>query len=660
MQIRDLEREGIPRRVIDLWRADQGESLLSVQGRAVRAGLIGPGGGQGVSNGGAPGNLVITAPTSSGKSFCAEIAAIKCLTERRRAVWLVPLKSLAEQIGRRLDRLYGQLGIRTLLVTGDHPENDKAFAESDYQIAVAIYEKLDLLATVEMDRLAGIGLCVVDELQMLAEPGRGAVLERLLTKLLVGAYRPRLLGLSASVSDHAARQLADWLGADLVQESARPLDLYRGVAAEGSFRYRSYNSGADGSEPFLVPEAGQDQVEIFLEQLHRDSGSTLVFLKSRQDTLALAFRLAASVNWPPASEAVAILEREEPSFLTRSLIQSLRRGVAFHNADLTSRQREVVENAFLQKKVRVVFSTTTLAMGVNLPADTVYLETVKYASGMYDGRPALAPISRAEFDNMTGRAGRLGHAGAAVGRAIVLADSEFDREILWDNYIAPPQADCLCSQLGGMPLTDWALNLIASRLAVTESDLSAVYGRTLRGHLEPERIPKWSEALATLCGAGLISEQEAPACLEATAVGRALAGTGLSVTDGIGYVQRLESGYPETMFGWTALALSGREWHRPPGMLSRAELAGQTPLQMLYQRYDHAVVEASCLLPENHQREPLSYQQAAALKAVLLLDEWSRLTPAQRLEERYQIHLGQIMNLGETAGHLVTDRKSVV
>ncbi len=661
MQIRDLEREGIPRRVIDLWRTDQGESLLPVQSRAVRAGLLAGRTGSSVGQAdGVPGNLIITAPTSSGKSFCAEMAVVTCLTERRRAVWLVPLKSLAEQIGRHLDRRYAPLGIRSLLVTGDHPEHDKPFAEGDYQIAVAIYEKLDLLATVEMDRLAGIGLCVVDELQMLAEPGRGAVLERLLTKLRAGAYRPRLLGLSASISDHAARQLADWLGASLVQENARPVDLYRGVAADGSFRYRSFNSGADGTEPFLEREPGQDQIESFVDQLRREPGSTLVFLKSRQDTMTLAFRLAAAVNWPPATAAVAALERDEPSFLSRSLIQSLRRGVAFHNADLTPRQREVVENAFLQKKVRVVFSTTTLAMGVNLPADTVYLETVKYASGVYDGRPALVPISRAEFDNMTGRAGRLGYAAAEVGRAIVLADSEFDREILWENYIVPPQADCLCSQLGGMAPTDWALNLIVSRLATTESELRAVYRHTLRGRLDPERMPNWGGAVTALADAGLIGPDGAPGRYIPTAVGRALAGTGLSVSDGLGYLRRLEAGYPDTMFGWSALALSGRDWHRPPGMLSRAELASQAPLKALYQRFDYAASEAACLLPERHQHEPLSYQQAAALKALLVLDEWSRLVPARRLEERYQIHLGQIMNLGETTAHLVMALASLV
>ena len=94
MRLSDLEKWGIPQRIIELWRRRQGESLLPVQSRAIRKGLIGQ-----------PGDtfdnkrvrMLISAPTSSGKSFCAELAAVKALTARRKTVMLFPLKSLAEQ-----------------------------------------------------------------------------------------------------------------------------------------------------------------------------------------------------------------------------------------------------------------------------------------------------------------------------------------------------------------------------------------------------------------------------------------------------------------------------------------------------------------------------------------------------------------------------------
>jgi replicative superfamily II helicase len=401
VRLSDLAKFGIPSRIIDLWRDRQGESLLPVQSRAVRRGLLGAADS---SREYEPIRMIVSAPTSSGKSFCAELAAVKALMARRRVVMLFPLKSLAEQKYESLQKSLGQLGVDCIVVTSDHPESDKKFAEGNYRVALAIYEKFDLLLTARLDTLKNIGLVVVDELQTVGEPGRGAILERLLTKILASVYTPSLLGLSAVIGDDAASagRLADWLKAELVEETSRPVDLLRGVAAEGSFRYRFYNSGLDGSESFEKTEIGDEPMAGFIRRLKSDDGSTLVFLKSRRDTVDAAFRLAAAVNWPAASHALETLDEEEPSFLIRSLRQALSRGVAFHNSDLSPRQRAIVEQAFMDKKVKVVFSTTTLAMGVNLPADSVYLETVKYTSGEYGGGPTLVPVSRSEFDNMTG------------------------------------------------------------------------------------------------------------------------------------------------------------------------------------------------------------------------------------------------------------------
>ncbi len=470
MRLGELERYGLPKRLIERWAGRQGERLLPVQSRAVLKGLLGNGHGvnagvsvaghrgqsgvPGVRRGGGeerPVRMLISAPTAAGKSFCAEMAIARAIVQRRKAVMLLPLKALAEQKYRTLADTFGALGVKCLIASGDHPENDRAFAEGDYDVAVAIYEKFDMLLTANLDALQTIGLLVIDEIQTIAEPGRGAVLEQLLTRVLGSVYVPSLLGLSAVIgeTDEAAGRLADWLGATLVEESRRPVDLRRGVAAEGSFRYRCFNSGDEDTEPFAADDPGLEPWENLVGKLREESGSTLVFLKSRRETVSAALRLATEVGWDPAKGAMEALADEEQSFLLRTLRQVLGRGVAFHNADLTSYQRQVVEQAFIDKQVKVVFTTTTLAMGVDLPADTVYLETVKYCSGVYDSKPSLVPVSRAEFDNMTGRAGRLGRSDGGCGRAVILAGSEFERDILWENYIAPGGGWFRCNRCSG-------------------------------------------------------------------------------------------------------------------------------------------------------------------------------------------------------------------
>ncbi len=656
MRLGDLSGYRISEKIINVWRKRQGEQLLPIQSRAVRQGLLSP-----PAERGRP-NMIVSAPTSSGKSFCAELAAVKAMNRRRRVVMLFPLKSLAEEKYRLLEKTYGPLGVKCLIATGDYPENDRRLADGDYHIALIIHEKFDLALTNRLDILKNIGLIVVDEIQMISEPGRGAILERLLTKVLASEYRPEIVALSAVLAERTVEPLAEWLDAMLVEETQRPCELIRGVAAGGTLTYRSYNDSLDGHEPFAQADPLDPDSPVLgalVAQIKADRGRTLVFVKSRSETLNLALKLAGSLGYAPAEKALKRLEKEEPSFLLRSLSQALSHGVAFHSSDLSSTQREIVEQAFADGEVSVLCSTTTLALGVNLPADTVYLETVKYSTGVYDSQPELVPISRAEFDNMTGRAGRLGHERERPGRAIVMAESEFDSDILWDSYIAPGLRRPIESAFDSQAIEDWALSMIVAGLAFDHASLHKLRSRTFEARLDRTECggdvgyPRLDAALDVLRAGELISSDDAHK-LSPTSLGAATAGSGLAVAETLHYRRRLNGrGYPETVFGWTCLALSSPNWAPSAGMLSWYEQANNLPVKMLYRRFDHSVEEAVGLLPENHRSQPLDYRSAAALKAALLLDEWCRLVPVQKLEERFRLHLGQIQSLGSTAAHLV-------
>ncbi len=650
MQLDDIERYGLSPRVTALWRARQGSTLLPVQKQAIRKGLL----GQPHMRGDSLPNLIIAAPTSAGKSFCAEMAAMRAVSARQKAVLLFPLKSLAEEKFRLFQDSYSSLGIETLLVTGDYPENDRRFADGRYQIAMVIYEKFEQLLTARLDVLQTIALVVIDELQMIVEPGRGALLERLITKILASAYHPTLLAMTAVIGEHGTARLARWLNAEIAEDSIRPVDLIRGVAVDGSLKYRSYNDGLDGSASFSLKEVDSNLGDLLLRQIKGEGGSVLVFMKSRRDTIELSFRLAASVNWPSADSAVLKLQDEEPSALVRSLCQALSRGVAFHNADLSVAQRRIVEQAFLDKQIRVLFSTTTLALGVNLPADIVYLETVKYASGIYGSRPTLVPITRAEFDNMTGRAGRLGFQQGEPGRAVVLAETEFDRDILWNTYIAPTEWDRFESAFESIPFEDWALHMIVAGLAPRENNVRTLLEKTFWHLCGQATNHQLQPALVRLTELGLITRDANSGELSATTVGVAVATAGLSIRQAAHFLRASQVELPATPFGWLALLLSSPDWDIPAGMLSRREQMSNAAVKLLYQRFDYSVEEAGYLLPEQHRKEPLAYHTAAALKAALLLDDWCRLTPVPRLEEQYQLHLGQIVALGETVAHLAT------
>jgi len=641
MKLNDLLRFGMPQSIIDAWKSRQGDYLLPLQERAVRDGLLG------MHDEEHPESLLISAPTSSGKSFCGEMAAIEALVKRRRAVMLMPLKSMAEEKYRYFSDCYASLGIKTLIVTGDHPENDAAFQRGQFDLAIAIYEKFNRLLTVNLDVLRQIGLIIVDEVQMISEPDRGPELELALTKVLKSGYRPRLVALSAVLDD--GDEMARWLGCRIIKETVRPVDLLMGVAVDGSFKYRSFNSGFEGSEAIAL-KGGEFPAEGLIDYLKSDEGQKLVFLKSRYSTVEAARRLAASVKWDEAKAALAALDDEESSCLVRSLRQVLSRGVAFHNADLTARQRLAVESGYRDGEIRVIFSTTTLAMGVNLPAETVVLETMKYTSGVYGTNPALAPISNAEFRNISGRAGRFGaRPDQKPGRAVVVAGSAFECDVLWGEYIDGGRAEKPHSALTPGDLPDVVLDLIACGFgrdrATLESCLSYLFYFRQDGVRD---VPRLDAMLDSLIKDGFVRSS-----LEITPLGKASAESGVCIASVQHYLKNITHRHPGSDIGRLFLAMSAPDFDTSLSGLDGNEFRGRMYEKILYRHYDSYVGEIDAFSPIDLRREQLDFKTAGVLKATLLLSEWIGGAPVDRLEQHYQLGHGQIIRLAERAAWLL-------
>ncbi|MBW1716769.1 MAG: hypothetical protein JRJ77_13245, partial [Deltaproteobacteria bacterium] len=153
-----------------------------------------------------------------------------------------------------------------------------------------------------------------------------------------------------------------------------------------------------------------------------------------RETMILARQLAEAVNLPEAEGAIGELAILEDTSLKKGLIHCLKSSIAFHHADLSSEERNVIETYTRSGEIRVVCCTTTLALGVNLPATTVFLDARKWE---YDERTdslILSPMSWAEYENISGRAGRLGYE-MDFGRSITIATSDYEYQMIWQNYI---------------------------------------------------------------------------------------------------------------------------------------------------------------------------------------------------------------------------------
>jgi len=170
-------------------------------------------------------NLLVCTPTASGKTLIAEIAAVKKVIESKgKTVYIVPLIALANEKYKEFKKKYGHLA-KIALSIGDFDSSDPYLI--DYDIIICTAEKLDSLIRHRAVWLSLISLVVVDEVHLLNDVDRGPTLEILITMLRVLIPKAQVIALSATIGN--PKELADWLGANLVIDDWRPVPLKKGI-----------------------------------------------------------------------------------------------------------------------------------------------------------------------------------------------------------------------------------------------------------------------------------------------------------------------------------------------------------------------------------------------------------------------------------------------
>ena len=647
MKMRELYRHNVPEDIIALWQRSESEKLLPVQELVVRRhDLFGNG------------NLLIQAPTSSGKTFVAEMAAIQSALRRKKVVYLVPLKALAEEKYRDFEAKYTPYGLRVIISTRDRREFDRDFEDGRYSIAVVVYEKLAQLLVRRPERMAEVDLVLADELEILSDTERGSMVELLLTRVRRAGCR--LIGLSAVIG--GAEELAQWMDAQLVYYERRPVELRYGVLYEGAFRYRTYNEFGEGEEPLI--DAGGDSTWEMLTQnvctFAQQGEACLIFVKARHEARRGAQLLAQRTGLPAASETMEALRGLEPTRSRELLLESLASGVAFHNTDLSPEERHEVEEGFRRGEVRILVSTSTLAVGLNLPAQNVFIAPEKWRYDERLGMPWKTPILHAEYENMGGRAGRYG-AGHPFGRSILVAATPFDRDTLWQRYV-DGQREPIQPRLARESLENHVLRLVASRACQNAAELLEFLEATLSGKwvwsrtLTVEEVEFRIRAAVNRCvDAGVVTARP-DGYLEATPLGLAVAAKGISLATTAALEHWI--GQSETRDWCDAdliltaamtddgrmlqVGLTAAEYERAgyPAQLRRLtrdeEMQADVPLNRL----------------RNSTMQPF-FEDVRAVKVALMLHGWLEQEALQDIEERCHTMAGQVLGATEQISWLI-------
>ena len=375
-------------------------------------------------------DLVVSLPTSAGKTRIAELCILRCLAIGKRVLFITPLRALSAQteaslrktflpLGKSVSSLYGSIG------TSDFEQN----VIKSQDIIVGTPEKLDFALRNDPSLIDDIGLVVLDEGHMIGLNEREISYEVQIQRLLKrgDAEQRRIVCLSAILPD--GDQLEDFVGwlrrdkeGDAIKSVWRPTDLRFGeIVWQANTGRINFTIGEE--QPFIpnyihpfIPPVGRrttpfpkNKKELTLAatwRLVQDNHTVLIYCPEKRsvnsfakDIIDLHKRGAInSVLTVPLQQLdLAIVLGEEWLGDGHPVVECLKIGVAVHHGALPTPFRKEMENLLREGVLKVTVSSPTLAQGLNLSATAVIIYSLTRNRNTIDA---------SEFKNVIGRAGR--------------------------------------------------------------------------------------------------------------------------------------------------------------------------------------------------------------------------------------------------------------
>ncbi|XP_064798439.1 helicase POLQ-like [Oncorhynchus masou masou] len=416
-------------------------------------------------------NLIYSLPTSGGKTLVAEILILKELLCRKKdALFILPYVSLVQEKVRGLASFGLELDFMVEEYAGSKGRFPPVKGRGKRSLYIATIEKAHGLVNslIETNRLDNVGLVVVDELHMLGDGSRGAIIEMTLAKVLYISKSTQIIGMSATLGN--LQDIQKFLKAESYTNDFRPVELKEYVKLKDSI----YEVDPKEEECFRFSRVLNFKYSSAMQKIDQDhivalvtevipSQSCLVFCPTKKNCENVAGMICKYlkedfIQHKQAEKAVLL--RELRSSGNGSLCPVLKKtvpyGLAYHHSGLTSEERKLVEEAYSAGVLCLLTCTSTLAAGINLPARRVILRSPYVAADF---------LKRSQYKQMVGRAGRAGI--DTLGESIlILQDKD---KVLVKKLVSAPMEICISNLMHSDGKGVLSLILSAIGLNITNS-----------------------------------------------------------------------------------------------------------------------------------------------------------------------------------------------
>ncbi|XP_038589066.1 helicase POLQ-like isoform X1 [Micropterus salmoides] len=428
-------------------------------------------------------NLIYSLPTSGGKTLVAEILILRELLCRKKdCLFILPYISLVQEKVRGLASFGLELDFMVEEYAGSKGKFPPVKRRNSRSLYIATIEKAHSLVNslIETSRIEDLGLVVVDELHMLGDGSRGAVIEMTLSKVLYMSKATQIIGMSATLGN--IEDLQTFLRAENYTNDFRPVQLKEYVKLQDTI----YEVDQKEEECFRFSRPLNFKYSSAMQKIDPDhiialvtevipTHSCLVFCPTKKNCENVAGMICKYLK-----EEFLRLREAEKAVLLRELRDSgngsvcpvLRKtvpyGLAYHHSGLTSEERKLVEEAYSNGVLCLLTCTSTLAAGINLPARRVILRSPYVATDF---------LKRSQYKQMVGRAGRAGI--DTVGESILILQDK-DRDMA-KTLVCAPMENCFSNLMhdDGKGILSLILSLIGLNITTSEDQLREFLGGTL-------------------------------------------------------------------------------------------------------------------------------------------------------------------------------------
>lgn len=394
-------------------------------------------------------DVLVTAPTGTGKTAIALYVITKNLEEGKKTFYTTPLKALSNEKFRNFQKIYGEENVG--LITGDTKINKDApivIMTTEVYRNMIFGERFNEHNPI-LDNLKTV---VFDELHYLGDLDRGGVWEQ---SIILSNPKTQLLSLSATVGNNedVARWMAKSRGLGFSRPSSAAL---RPESSNSTFNHPIQNISGNtvtlinvpskfrhvplefenvlmsGSKKQIskpkkdkhgneiqdrrIPVPQNEDYQRMVTMLKKnDRLPAIFFVFNKKGSKAILEHLAKfgeKLNSDSEIEQIKeTIERykSEGKYLGETLnMKALYKGYAIHNAGLLPTQKELIEELFQRKLVKVAIATETLSAGINMPARTTVISSYMKPTSDPDAVGGRRELTPNEFHQMAGRAGRRG------------------------------------------------------------------------------------------------------------------------------------------------------------------------------------------------------------------------------------------------------------